>query len=63
MQILKYKQDMENLMNTLDDIEVQYLQRKDQMQKKSKLFYQLKSKIKSIENNCIIIFKCFFHQF
>ena len=50
MQILKYKQDMENLMNTLDDIEVQYLQRKDQMQKKSKLFYQLKSKIKSIEN-------------
>ena len=50
MQIVKYKQDMENLMNTLDDIEVQYLQRKDQMQKKSKLFYQLKSKIKYIEN-------------
>ena len=50
MQILKYKQEMENLMNTLDDIEVQYLQRKDQMQKRSKLFYQLKSKIKYIQN-------------
>jgi hypothetical protein len=50
MQIVKYKQEMDNLMNTLDDIEVQYLQRKDQMQKRSKLFYQLKSKIKYIEN-------------
>lgn len=50
MQIVKYKQEMENLMHILDDIEVQYLHRKDEMQKKSKFFYKLKSQIKSVES-------------
>jgi hypothetical protein len=49
MEFVKYKQDLENLMYILDEIEVQYLNRKDELARKSKLHNKLKSKLKHIE--------------
>jgi hypothetical protein len=46
----KYKREMEELMHTLDDIEVQHLHRKELHVKKDKFLGKLKSKFKFIEN-------------
>jgi hypothetical protein len=48
-QLEKYKQDLEDLMQTLDDIELQHLQRKDLVQLKTKQVQKLKSKLRFIE--------------
>lgn len=45
-----YKEEMDELMHTLDDIELQHLQRKDQLTTKTKFFNKLKNKFKFIEN-------------
>lgn len=44
-----YKEEMDDLMHTLDDIELQHLQRKDQLTTKTKFFNKLKNKFKFIE--------------
>lgn len=44
-----YKEEMDELMHTLDDIELQHLQRKDQLTTKAKFFNKLKNKFKFIE--------------
>jgi hypothetical protein len=49
IEFIKYKQDLENLMYALDEIEVQYLNRKDELARKSKLHAKLKNKLKHIE--------------
>ena len=41
---------MDELMHTLDDIELQHLQRKDQLSIKNKFCNKLKSKFKFIES-------------
>jgi hypothetical protein len=46
----KYKREMDELMHTLDDIEVQHLHRKELHLKKDKFLSKLKSKFKFIEN-------------
>ena len=45
----KYKCEMDELMHTLDDIELQHLQRKDQLTSRTKFLNKLKSKFKFIE--------------
>lgn len=50
LQFNKYKQEMDELMHTLDDIELQHLQRKDQLSIKNKFCNKLKSKFKFIES-------------
>jgi len=50
LQFDKYKQEMDELMHILDDIELQHLQRKDQLATKTKFCNKLKSKFKFIEN-------------
>lgn len=45
-----YKEEMDDLMHTLDDIELQHLQRKDQLTTKTKFFNKLKNKFKFIES-------------
>lgn len=49
-QIDQYKHDLDELMHTLDDIELQHLQRKELLNTKTKFVQKLKSKFKFIEN-------------
>lgn len=48
-QFNNYKHEMDELIHILDDIELQHLQRKDQLTTKKKFFNKLKSKFKFIE--------------
>ena len=57
LQFNKYKQEMDELMHTLDDIELQHLQRKDQLSIKNKFCNKLKSKFKFIESKYDILNK------
>jgi hypothetical protein len=50
IQFNKYQVEMDELMHVLDDIELQHLQRKDQLTSKTKFVNKLKSKFKFIEN-------------
>lgn len=50
IQFNKYQAEMDELMHVLDDIELQHLQRKDQLTSKTKFINKLKSKFKFIEN-------------
>ncbi len=44
-----YRDEMDELMHVLDEIELQHLQRKDQLTTKTKLFNKLKMKLKFVE--------------
>lgn len=57
LQFNKYKQEMDELMHTLDDIELQHLQRKDQLSNKTKFCNKLKSKFKFIESKYDVLNK------
>ncbi|RNA37090.1 hypothetical protein BpHYR1_046213 [Brachionus plicatilis] len=50
VQIRKYQAETENLMLILDEIELQYLERKNFLHSKKKFIGKLKSKLKSIED-------------
>lgn len=51
----KYKYEMDELIHTLDDIELQHLQRKDQLTSRTKFFNKLKSKFKFIETKYALL--------
>lgn len=53
----KYKFEMDELIHILDDIELQHLQRKDQLTTRTKFFNKLKSKFKFIENKYEVLNK------
>ncbi len=50
IQFNKYQCEMDELMHVLDDIELQHLQRKDQLNTKTKFVNKLKSKFKFVES-------------
>lgn len=50
IEINKYKMEMEDLMNILDDIELQHLDRKNILSSRTKFLSKLKSKFKFIEH-------------
>ena len=57
LQFNKYKKDMDDLMHILDEIELQHLQRKDQLNSKIKFFNKLKNKFKFIETKYDVLNK------